>query len=263
MVKHGVNVREIYVDTVGDPQKYQEKIEAMFPGVSVTVAKKADSLFPVVSAASIAAKVTRDLNLDQWQFAEERPRTNGNGAATADAQWQSGAAPARRSDGAHSLHCSRRLGSGYPGDPLTKIWLQNHLDAVFGYPSLVRFSWGTTKKILKAQAVQAEWGDEDDEEDADADEDEEGGGGRGAQRMDKFFAKDPAAAAAAAAAASAKASAATTAASASAPALVTGGNNNKRFSSLHESVTRKQHAVPCTQRIGFFQRHRMDLATTF
>ena len=252
-MKHGVNVREIYVDTVGDPQKYQEKIEAMFPGVAVTVAKKADSLFPVVSAASIAAKVTRDLNLDQWQFAEERPRPNGH----------SGAATLHRSDDAHSLRCSRRLGSGYPGDPLTKVWLQNHIDAVFGYPSLVRFSWGTTKKILKAQAVQAEWGDEDDEEDGDADEDEEGGGGRGAQRMDKFFAKDPAAAAAAATAASAQASAATAAASTAAPALVTGGSNNKRFSSLHESVTRKQHAVPCTQRIGFFQRHRMDLATTF
>lgn len=241
VISHGVNVREVYVDTVGDAGKYQEKLTAIFPGVSITVSKKADSLYPIVSAASIAAKVTRDLNLEAWSFAEEVPRPLGLHT------------PYRSLNEFSQLRCSRRLGSGYPGDPVTKIWLQNHLDPVFGYPRLVRFSWGTTKKILKASAVQCEFGDEDDEDEGEGEDGDEGAGG--SQKMDKFFSKD----ASAAAAAPAK-SASAPAASA---ALVTVDPNNKKFSSLHESVTRKQHAIPHTQRIGWFQQHKMDLATTF
>lgn len=48
----------MYVDTVGDADRYSSRLSSAFPGLSVTVCPKADALYPVVSAASIAAKVS-------------------------------------------------------------------------------------------------------------------------------------------------------------------------------------------------------------
>lgn len=45
------------MDTVGDAEKYRIKLSERFPAVKFVVAKKADSLYPVVSGASIVAKV--------------------------------------------------------------------------------------------------------------------------------------------------------------------------------------------------------------
>jgi ribonuclease H2 subunit A len=47
-------------------------LQTKFPNVQCVVAKKADSLYPVVSAASIVAKVTRDDLLKEWKFEETR-----------------------------------------------------------------------------------------------------------------------------------------------------------------------------------------------
>jgi ribonuclease H2 subunit A len=57
----GVNVTEIYIDTIGRPEAYQKKLERIWPTVRITVATKADSLYPCVSAASVCAKVTRPM----------------------------------------------------------------------------------------------------------------------------------------------------------------------------------------------------------
>ncbi len=132
---------EVYIDTVGDPSKYQAKLEELFPDISITVSKKADSLFPVVSASSIVAKVTRDERVDQI---------------------------------AKEIQC--KVGSGYPSDPNTKKYLDSQFDNVFGFAhSMMRFSWKTIDNLLEAnKCAVIEWSDEEDElEDQQNDSDEE------------------------------------------------------------------------------------------
>ena len=129
----GINVTEVYVDTVGPPETYQQKLEGVFPGINITVAKKADSLYPVVSAASICAKVCRDHCITGWKF-NENP------------------------------DISREYGSGYTSDPKTKKWLRDVVDPIFGFPSFVRFSWSTADRVLETEAAEVQWPDDDEEE---------------------------------------------------------------------------------------------------
>ncbi|XP_030383814.1 ribonuclease H2 subunit A [Scaptodrosophila lebanonensis] len=132
-IEAGVNIAEVYVDTVGPPEKYQERLKRKFPKFKITVAKKADSTYPIVSAASICAKVTRDHALKVWKFPEGlNIKDNG-------------------------------FGSGYPGDPVTKRFLTEHIDLVFGFPRLVRFSWATAENALADKAFNMEFDESESE----------------------------------------------------------------------------------------------------
>lgn len=114
----GVNIKHIYVDTVGPPASYQMKLQKEFPNCSITVAKKADSIYPIVSTASVVAKVTRDFNLKYYLQNLEY------------LQGQS-------------------IGSGYPSDPNTSRWLNGNVDKAFGWNfGLIRFLWQTAKDSL-------------------------------------------------------------------------------------------------------------------
>ena len=44
----------------------------------------------------------------------------------------------------------------YGADPDTKQWLEDHKHPVFGFPTLVRFSWGTCTPFFK-DAVEVTW----------------------------------------------------------------------------------------------------------
>ncbi|KAK6454170.1 ribonuclease HII-domain-containing protein [Scheffersomyces xylosifermentans] len=118
VVAKGVNIKKVFVDTVGPPTTYQAKLQKIFPDIQITVAKKADSIYPIVSTASVVAKVTRDANL-RWY------NTN------------------------LSLLQGHKLGSGYPSDPNTSKWLNSNVDKVFGWCyGFIRFSWQTSKDSL-------------------------------------------------------------------------------------------------------------------
>lgn len=150
--KRGVNVKEIYIDTIGNPATYQKKLERVFPTAKVTVAKKADSLYPCVSAASVCAKVTRDAALEVlYESYAKKPDedvemdgTTVKAEVAEEAGW----------------------GSGYPSDARCTSWLKRNMDPIFGWGSECRFSWGTAKDMLDAKgaAAKVDWPVEEDDE---------------------------------------------------------------------------------------------------
>ena len=88
------------------------------PNATPKVEAKADANYPIVSAASICAKVPRDTILNEWVFED--------GNICSDRDW----------------------GCGYPSDEHTKRWMRDNLHPVFGWPDIVRFSWGPSKEVM-------------------------------------------------------------------------------------------------------------------
>lgn len=132
LVNKGLNIDHIYIDTVGPPHTYQKKLETIFPRIKFTVAKKADSLFVIVSVASVVAKVTRDLVLEQMISKIYHPQSM---AETQDTDHKT-----------EPVNC----GSGYPSDPNTVRWLKNNQTPLFGWPKeITRFSWSTCQTLFK------------------------------------------------------------------------------------------------------------------
>ena len=141
----GVNVKEIYIDTIGSPMVYQKKLERIFPTTLINVAKKADSLYPCVSAASVCAKVTRDAALEVCYQSYMSSASQTKEQPTVSAQgW----------------------GSGYPSDAKCTTWLKGHMNPVFGWGNECRFSWGTAKDLLesKGSGIKVDWPMPDDGE---------------------------------------------------------------------------------------------------
>ena len=133
----GINIVHCYLDTVGGTAAYQTLLlnhfQSTHPLVKFTVAEKADSTYPVVSAASICAKVTRDKALENWQFREK-----------------------------NSERFTREFGGGYPGNTDTVKWLKENFDSVFGFPDVVRFSWKTCSTIIN-EKMKVDYGEDDEE----------------------------------------------------------------------------------------------------
>ena len=146
--ERGLDVREIYVDTIGQPKTYQDRLQRIFPTTKVVVEKKADSIYPVVSAASVVAKVTRDVGLEvMWEDIKRNRHADGQAGTDGQEQGQ-----------------EESWGSGYPSDKRTPLWLERNMDPVFGWGNECRFSWGTAKDMLEKGAIRVEWPEEDDGE---------------------------------------------------------------------------------------------------
>lgn len=116
----------VYIDTVGPPASYTTKLRKFFTVEQINkivVEKKADDTYPIVSAASVVAKVTRD-----W-----------------------------------SVKCSAEIigatwGSGYPSDPKTKAYINSNIHPWYGWDENIRYSWGTAKTALEnSNAINMRW----------------------------------------------------------------------------------------------------------
>lgn len=105
---------KVYVDAsdVLEERFKQQIFECISIDVEIVSEHKADSNYPVVSAASIVAKVERD------QEIMDLAKSYGD------------------------------LGSGYPSDPKTILFLKHCLGEQGDYPSFVRRSWKPAKRIL-------------------------------------------------------------------------------------------------------------------
>ena len=137
----GVKINTCFVDTVGIADSYRTKLEREFVGhgIKFVVEKKADANYAPCSAASVIAKVSRDSILENWKWTESQ----------------------------YEPVDEKNFGSGYPSDPKCKEWLKkNFVDPLFGYPDLVRFSWGPAKNAMKEDGiVKVEWkAEEEDDE---------------------------------------------------------------------------------------------------
>ncbi|KAG5518876.1 hypothetical protein PMAC_002407 [Pneumocystis sp. 'macacae'] len=123
---------EIYIDTVGPSSSYQVKLQQLFPQANIIVKEKADSIYPIVSTASICAKVSRDNALAKAAIHQE--------------SWGSG-----YPSGNNSLY-KNSIKLIYI-DPITCKWLKNTMDPIFGWPyEIVRYSWQTAKDLLEKDA---------------------------------------------------------------------------------------------------------------
>ena len=120
---NSVDSDKVFIDSVeANTEKFKREIIA---GLSVELKKRinkkemniicenfADKKYPVVAAASIIAKVSRDRNIDELK------KEFGN------------------------------IGSGYSSDPITIKFLKDWIEKNKNYPGFVRRSWLTAKEII-------------------------------------------------------------------------------------------------------------------
>jgi ribonuclease HII len=110
----------VYADAADvDEERFARELKARLDfGAEIVARHRADALFPVVSAASIVAKVTRDREIEKLkaEYGE--------------------------------------IGSGYPSDPRTRAFLEAYYREHGNFPPIVRRGWKTLRKIEKK--IQAE-----------------------------------------------------------------------------------------------------------
>lgn len=126
----------IIVDALGPKEEYIGFIQSIVKGVSIVVEVSADSLFPIVGAASILAKNICD---DETKALKQVYQNK-------------------------ELNSFKEMGSGTWGDKKTCDWIMSHCDSIFGYPvDFVRLSWEPVIKAMDRFCFPVEWFDDSTE----------------------------------------------------------------------------------------------------
>lgn len=143
LLRMKVKVTEVFIDTVGDPEKYENKLQAAFSFTTIKfkVSKKADALFKCVSAASIVAKVLI------------YPSFHTRHAVITLLRIMHGKKPTWRENRSEQRDLAIRVVLSFCTvfslDPTTKAFLANCIHPVFGFPTFIRFSWSTIPKLIQ------------------------------------------------------------------------------------------------------------------
>lgn len=115
----------VYIDAPDrNIEKFTRFVQKMLreePRPEIIMEHKADLRYPIVSAASIIAKVERDSEIDKLR--EEHGE----------------------------------IGSGYPSDDVTTAWLKNHMDLNGKFPDFVRRTW-MTAELMEKERLQTRLG---------------------------------------------------------------------------------------------------------
>ncbi|HIH96645.1 MAG TPA: ribonuclease HII [Thermoplasmata archaeon] len=119
-----LDANEYFLDAVGvDLKKFRARVQAKLENPKELVASYgADKKFPVVSAASILAKVARDKAIREIASSLEQ-------------------------------RINLPLGSGYPSDPKTIQFLVEWIRQFNEIPPHVRHSWATLKRIYQKKLI--------------------------------------------------------------------------------------------------------------
>ena len=108
---------EVFIDAPVPPRAIPGFVQLLRTRISkrdikITAKNKADDIFPIVSAASILAKVSRD--------------------RAVEALWE--------------IHGN--FGWGYPSEPQTENFLRSCYESTGSFPDCVRMRWGTVQRII-------------------------------------------------------------------------------------------------------------------
>ncbi len=110
-----LDLNALYIDAADvNEDRFGRLFQKTFPKTNVVSKHGADKHYPVVSAASIVAKVERDKAIKEIE-----------------------------------KEYSIEIGSGYPSDPKTKTFLITYYKRHRRFPPFVRMSWDTSKKIIE------------------------------------------------------------------------------------------------------------------
>ncbi len=111
--------KTVYADCPDvNEHKFSARLGCLCPGAEIIAKHKADDSYPVVSAASIMAKVTRDRMLDDIR-----------------------------------AEFGTNIGSGYPSDHYTMDFIKEWIDANGKAPEHVRCSWEPVRQMLSVKAT--------------------------------------------------------------------------------------------------------------
>lgn len=146
----GLNIQEVrvyvtsslpqcYVDALGPSQIWQDKLSAAFPSIKFTVCPKADSIYKIVGAASIIAKVTRDRYIEHWSDPESQGLNiqQGQDQVVRGSGYPSGEFVGRVArlsveSSCHSNTCRPQDSSISPRRCGSSVWIQGHYAFLLG-----------------------------------------------------------------------------------------------------------------------------------